>query len=152
MMDAVLEIPNKEEQRIAQTCVTALGTKSKKIFNGHSVNVRIKIQNDADFVSIPKKAFSLLLEILSNMAEGKSMTLIPSDADISTQQAADMLNVSRPHVVKLLETGVMPFKKVGSHRRIELKDLIQYEKMLQDSKEKNMSFLAKQAQELNLGY
>ena len=86
------------------------------------------------------------------MAEGKSMKLIPSDADISTQQAADMLNVSRPHVVKLLETGVMPFKKVGSHRRIELKDLIQYEKMLQDSKEKNMSFLAKQAQELNLGY
>jgi len=66
----------------------------------------------------------LLFEILDNMAMGKSITLIPSEAEVSTQQAADMLNVSRPHLVKLLEKGEIPFKKVGSHRRIQLKDLI----------------------------
>jgi len=152
MMDKIIDIPNKEEQRVAQNCVFALENKSKRIFNGHSDNVRIKISNDANFVNIPKKAFALLLEVLSNMAEGKSMTLIPSDADISTQQAADMLNVSRPHIVKLLETGAIPFKKVGAHRRIELKDLIKYEKQIKVAKEKNLSFLVKQAQELNLGY
>ena len=152
MMDKIIDIPNKEEQRVAQNCVFALENKSKRIFNGPSDNVRIKISNDANFVNIPKKAFALLLEVLSNMAEGKSMTLIPSDADISTQQAADMLNVSRPHIVKLLETGAIPFKKVGAHRRIELKDLIKYEKQIKVAKEKNLSFLVKQAQELNLGY
>ncbi len=151
-MDAVFEIPNKQEQKIAKTCVTALGNKSRRYLKGHSGQVRIKIQHDVEYISIPQKAFSLLVDILSNMAEGKSFTLIPSDAIISTQQAADMLNVSRPHIVKLLETGVIPFTKAGSHRRIELKDLINYEKKLQMSKEKNMSFLAKQAQELNLGY
>ena len=151
-MDKIIDIPNKEEQRVARNFVFALENKSKRIFNGPSDNVRIKISNDANFVNIPKKAFALLLEVLSNMAEGKSMTLIPSDADISTQQAADMLNVSRPHIVKLLETGAIPFKKVGAHRRIELKDLIKYEKKIKAAKEKNLSFLAKQAQELNLGY
>jgi excisionase family DNA binding protein len=151
-MDKIIDIPNKEEQRVARNFVFALENKSKRIFNGPSDNVRIKISNDANFVNIPKKAFALLLEVLSNMAEGKSMTLIPSDADISTQQAADMLNVSRPHIVKLLETGAIPFKKVGAHRRIELKDLIKYEKRIKAAKEKNLSFLAKQAQELNLGY
>ena len=150
-MDKIIDIPNKEEQRVARNFVFALENKSKRIFNGPSDNVRIKISNDANFVNIPKKAFALLLEVLSNMAEGKSMTLIPSDADISTQQAADMLNVSRPHIVKLLETGAIPFKKVGAHRRIELKDLIKYEKKIKAAKEKNLSFLAKQAQELNLG-
>lgn len=151
-MDKIIDIPNKEEQRVARNFVFALENKSKRIFNGPSDNVRIKISNDANFVYIPKKAFALLLEVLSNMAEGKSMTLIPSDADISTQQAADILNVSRPHIVKLLETGAIPFKKVGAHRRIELKDLIKYEKKIKAAKEKNLSFLAKQAQELNLGY
>lgn len=151
-MEALLQIPNKKEQRIARTFVNAIGARSGRYIKGGTGKVRIKIHNEEEYVSIPMKAFSLLYEILSIMAEGKSITLIPSDANLSTQQAADMLKVSRPHIVKLLETGVIPFKKVGSHRRIELDDLVQYEKKLHELKEKNMSFLAKQAQDLNLGY
>lgn len=71
---------------------------------------------------------------------------------VSTKQAADMLNVSRPHLVKLLEEGEIPFKKVGTHRRIELKNLIAYEKRLKENRNKKLDFLAKQAQDLNLGY
>jgi excisionase family DNA binding protein len=151
-MEAILEIPNNEEQRIAKTFVTTIGAKSRRFIKGRSGNVRLKIQNEKEYFNIPTKAISILFEILSNMAEGKSITLIPSDATISTQHAADMLNVSRPHIVKLLETGVIPFRKVGSHRRIELNDIVQYEKKLKAVKEKNMSILAKQAQDLNLGY
>jgi len=94
----------------------------------------------------------LLFEILKNMAEGKSLTLIPSDSVVSTQQAADMLNISRPHLVKLLEEGQIPFKKVGSHRRIELKDVVAHEEKQKKNRKDQLDFLSRQAQELNLGY
>ncbi|MBT1685017.1 excisionase family DNA-binding protein [Fulvivirgaceae bacterium PWU37] len=86
------------------------------------------------------------------MAEGKSITLIPSEAEVSTQQAADMLNVSRPHVVKLLEQGLIPYKKVGSHRRILLEDLVAYEAKQKDQRTASLKQLAQQAQDLSLGY
>ncbi len=60
--------------------------------------MKIKIQESGDFVKIPRKALALLFIIINNMAEGKSITLIPSGAEVSTQQAADMLHVSRPHL------------------------------------------------------
>lgn len=86
------------------------------------------------------------------MAKGKAVSVIPSDAEITTQQAADILNVSRPHVVKLLEDGVIPFHKVGSHRRIKLKDVERYRQNKADEREEHLSELADQAQELNMGY
>ena len=102
----------------------------------HSGFAKIKVQDHGEFLLIPKKAFHLLVEILINMSEGKSITLIPSDTQISTQQAADILSVSRPHIVKLLESGIIPFKKVDTHRRIELRQLIEYEKKLSKTESK----------------
>ncbi len=86
------------------------------------------------------------------MAEGKSIALLPSDAAISTQQAAELLNVSRPHLVKLLESGKIPFRKAGSHRRIVVADLLAYQENLQRIRKQQLDFMAKQAQDLNLGY
>jgi excisionase family DNA binding protein len=77
---------------------------------------------------------------------------MPSDTEVSALQAADMLHVFRPHIVKLLEQGAIPFKKVGSHRRILLEDLLKYDQELKQQREKSLQFLAQQAQELNLGY
>lgn len=68
------------------------------------------------------------------------------------QQAADILNVSRPHVLKLLEEGIIPFKKVGSHRRILLDDLLVYANQQKDTRKEQLRFLTQQAQALNLGY
>jgi excisionase family DNA binding protein len=88
------------------------------------------------------------------MADGNSIALFFSDrnADISTQQAAELLGVSRPHIVSLLEKGDIPFFKVGTHRRIHLKDLIAYNKKIKKNKADKLDFLAAQAQELNMGY
>jgi excisionase family DNA binding protein len=86
------------------------------------------------------------------MALGKSITILPSETELSTQQAADILNVSRPHIVKLLEEGHLPFKKTGTHRRIDLINLIQYQNRLKATRNEKLDFLTKQAQELNLGY
>mgnify|MGYP000061454792 CR=1 FL=1 len=86
------------------------------------------------------------------MAKGKSIALLLSDSEISTQQAADILNVSRPHIVKLLKNGIIPHRKVGTHRRIKLDDLLSYEDKLKKSTRKNLNVLTKEAQKLNLGY
>lgn len=151
-MQAVLESTTKEDQRIAKSSISKLREASERVRSSEGNFVEIKISENGDFLKIPKRALSLLFEILSNMAHGKSLTLIPSDTEVSTQQAADMLKVSRPHLVKLLEEGEIPFKKVGTHRRIELNNLIAYEKRLKENRIEKLDFLAKQAQDLNLGY
>jgi len=150
-MEAVLEKTTKEDQNIAKSSVSRLLATSQALGHG-STFVEIKVKGENMFLRIPKKALSLLITILGNMAEGKSITLIPSDAVFSTQQAADFLDVSRPHLVKLLEEGKIPFKKAGTHRRIELSDLITYKNKLKSDRNKNLDFLAKQAQDLNFGY
>jgi excisionase family DNA binding protein len=78
--------------------------------------------------------------------------LLPSDSHISIEQAADLLNVFPPQLVKLLEEGIIPFKKAGTHRRIELKHLVEYQQKTLEDRNNKLNFLANQAQELSLGY
>ncbi|RYY38601.1 MAG: DNA-binding protein [Chitinophagaceae bacterium] len=151
-MEALLERTTKKDQKIALSTMPFLKETSKRVTKAESNYIKIAIEGKNEFLKIPKKAMFLLFEIMKNMAEGKSITLIPSDSEISTQQAADMLNVSRPHLIKLLEKGQIPYKKVGSHRRIELKDILEYEARQKKNRKTQIDFLAQQAQELNLGY
>lgn len=72
--------------------------------------------------------------------------------ELTTQEAADMLNVSRPHLVKLLEEGVLPFHKTGRHRRVRFADLMVYRDARQKESESAMAELAEQAQQLRMGY
>jgi excisionase family DNA binding protein len=103
-------------------------------------------------VSIPESAFRLLNDILTQMAKGNAVTLIPVQAELTTQQAANILNVSRPFLVEQLEKGVIPYRKVGTHRRILFKDLMDYKETMDRNRLKTLDELAAQAQELNLGY
>ncbi len=151
-MEAVLKKTTETDRRIALESLSIYQSASRIIKSSHKKGIKIKIEDSDDVITVPKTAFSLFMTILQNMAEGKSISIIPSDSEVSTQQAADMLNVSRPHLVKLLETGQIPFRKVGSHRRILLKDIIEYDKMLEKERGRQLEYLAQQAQELNLGY
>jgi excisionase family DNA binding protein len=81
---------------------------------------------NGDAVILPPSAFDALRLVVRWMAEGRTINLVPSGSAISTQQAADMLGVSRPHVVRLLDKGEMSFDKPGVHRRIPVEEVIAY--------------------------
>ena len=86
---------------------------------------RFTLSNGAT-VQLPKTAVDGLIEILEAVAEGDAATVVRTPREVSTQQAATVLNVSRPTVVKLIDDGVLPSRKVGSHRRVTLTDLLAY--------------------------
>jgi|SRR5690554_2575487 len=151
-METLIKRTTKEDQKIALRSLQGFQDVSQRIKSSRKKGVKIKIQETGEFITIPKKALALLSAILQNMAEGKTISIVPSNSEVSTQQAADMLNISRPHLVKLLEAKQIPFKKVGSHRRVLLKDIIEYKEQLAKQREAQLDFLSNQAQDLNLGY
>lgn len=109
-------------------------------------------KNQAHQVELPTSALRLLVDVLSELAEGNAVKVVPIHAELTTQEAADMLNVSRPHLVKLLESGALAFHKTGKHRRIRFADLMAFKTEQDRASAQAMEALAKQAQELQLGY
>jgi len=109
-------------------------------------------KNEAHQVELPTSALRLLVDVLSELAEGNAVKVVPIHAELTTQEAADMLNVSRPHLVKLLESGALAFHKTGKHRRIRFADLMAFKTEQDRASTQAMEALAKQAQELQLGY
>jgi len=151
-METIVKRTSKSDQRIASDSISRLKRVVKPINERSKSGIKITIEETEEVITIPEKAFSMLISIVSSMSEGKSVVLTPTNSELTTQQASDRLNISRPHLVKLLENNTIPFKKVGSHRRILVKDILRYEKKQQRIREEQLSFLSSQAQELNLGY
>ncbi|HBC60210.1 MAG TPA: DNA-binding protein [Planctomycetaceae bacterium] len=117
------------------------------------LQVRIEPENEPEeSISIPVSAFRLLNGILTEMAKGNSVTLIPVHAELTTQKAAEILNVSRPFLIEQLEKGIIPHRKVGTHRRIMLKDLMEYKETMDHHRLNALEELSALDQELGLGY
>ena len=118
-----------------------------------SLRLRIESENEPEeSISIPVTAFRLLNSILTEMAKGNAVTLIPVHAELTTQQAAQILNVSRPFLIEQLEKGVIPYRKVGTHRRVMYKDLMEYKQTMDRNRLHTLDELSAIDQELGLGY
>jgi excisionase family DNA binding protein len=86
------------------------------------------------------------------MAAGRGVTLIPQKAELTTVQAAEILNVSRPFLIKLLESKEIPYRKVGKHRRVKMEDVMAYKDRIDKERESILDALVADAQENNMGY
>jgi excisionase family DNA binding protein len=101
---------------------------------------------------LPTSALRLLVDILGELAIGNAVKVVPVHAELTSQEAADLLNVSRPHLVKMLEEGAIPFTKTGRHRRIRFSDLMAFKQQRDAESQEAMEALVRQAQELGMGY
>lgn len=150
-MSAALKLPDEEaaeQAREALRVLTALPSPSKS----KSVELKTAGTEDQVSISVPREAFDLFVEILGQMSLGNAVTIVPVHAELTTQQAADLLNVSRPHLVQLLETQKLPFRKVGTHRRIRAEDLITYKRIEEARRKEALDELTAEAEQLGLGY
>lgn len=154
MSTVIDRLDNKEDLelvKVAQRClVSALD---------HSRAVQIAVLEegeqdlgDAPLLRLPPNVVRLFADVLGTLAQGKAVTVMPKELDVTTQEAAMYLNMSRPYLVRLLEAGKIPHHKVGTHRRLRFEDVVQYKDERKRRSEQALQALADQAQELELGY
>ena len=115
--------------------------------------VRLRVEESDgtnELITVPTAAFRLLVGILNEMADGNAVRLIPLHAELTTGEAAELLNVSRPFVVKLLDEGQIPSRLVGKHRRVMFKDVMTYKDEHYRARSEVLSRLSALDQELGL--
>lgn len=148
-MTALLErtdtiVPSDEDAKLA--------AESSRILSTH-VDRELQVQlDDGQALPLPRALRELITHLLVEISQGNAVTVIPVHAEMTTQEAADFLNVSRPHLVKLVETGQLPHHKVGTHRRVRFTDLKTFKQKQAETRSKALEELASQAQDLDMGY
>jgi len=144
LVDDGTVVPSKDDVELAQQASRQLSRRKRE-------QLTVRLEDGSELV-LPKAAARLLTHLLTEMSQGNAITLIPLHAELTTKQAADLLNVSRPFLIKLLEERKLPHRKVGSHRRVLFTDLKRYKESFEKERQQVMDALAAQAEELDLGY
>ena len=141
--------PSEREAIIARTSKQLL---SRYVREDQPLTVQVMDADQEEPIELPAGAVTLLLDILGAMASGQGVTIIPEDAELTTVQAADIRHVSRPFLIKLLEDGQIPYRRVGKHRRIRMEDVMNYKRAIDHQREAVLDQLVTDAQEQDMGY
>jgi excisionase family DNA binding protein len=156
-----LRPPTEDESRMAQESRRRLGPALADLVVPNDsgspartalLTVNVQGKPASEPMEIPAAVLRLLGYILTEMAQGNAVTLTPIHAELTTKQAADLLQVSRPFLCKLLDNNEIPHRKVGRHRRIKFVDLMDYKRHIDEARSRSLDELAGQAQELDMGY
>jgi len=137
-------LPTESDSKIAAEA-------SRELSKNPTERLRVRL-DDGTELELPQSAARLLIHLLTEIAQGNAVTIIPIHAELTTQEAADFLGVSRPFLIRLLEENQIPFHKAGTHRRVKFLDLEAFKKRFKTRQNKALDELVKQAQDLDLGY
>jgi len=141
--------PSAQDAALAR----ASGQLLSRYTQGHGpLMLRVRDAGQDQPLELPKGAAALLMDILEAMATGRGVTLIPENAELTTVQAAEILSVSRPFLIKLLEESAIPHRKVGKHRRIRMEDVMAYKARIDREREAVLDQLVTDAQAQDMGY
>lgn len=142
--------PTPHDTELAQASSRELASYTE---GERDLTIRISL-NDKESASlvIPVAAFRLFVQTLAEMARGNAVALLPVQSELTTQAAAELLQVSRPYLVSLLDQGVIPHRKVGTHRRVLVQDVLTFKQQNEARRLAALRELSEQAQELDLGY
>jgi excisionase family DNA binding protein len=138
--------PNAE---LAQRAARRIGEYLTTHPGAAPVTIQGELAGD-DALVVPREAAVLLAKVLGYLATGEGVTVMPDSAELTTQQAAEFLNVSRPYLIKLLEAERIPYRLVGTHRRIRFKDLRDYKNRDDLQRRRAADELTQLSQELGL--
>ena len=141
--------PSPQDAAIARITHETLSSYSS---TDQPLKLRVKGGDQEQAIDLPAGAVGLLVHALEAMAEGRGFTLIPETTEVTTIQAADILNVSRPFLVKLLEQNAIPHRKVGKHRRIRVEDVLAYKNSIDRERDQVLEQLTRDAQAQDMGY
>ena len=141
--------PSKEDVELARASGQRLAPLARR---GRPLALRVRDADKEETIELPASAVKLLQAILEDMALGRAVTIVPQNAELTTQQAAELLNVSRPFLVQLLEQKKLPFRLVGTHRRVRFEDVLRFKENIDAERRKVLDQLAAEAQELKMGY
>ena len=136
--------PEKERKALERIDKALQTKKAKKAAKAHLRGP------DGEEIIIPRSLYVVLLEALKQLITGRAISIVPVTAELTTQQAADLLNVSRPFLIRILEHGEIPFHKAGTHRRVYLHDLLAYKRKRDAAAEEALGRLVAEAQELGI--
>lgn len=143
VIDLTRRLPTREEVASAAEAATALA-------NARAENGALEIRgDDGEPVRLAPAIANIMIDLLGHFSRGDMVTLVPTGAMLTTQQAADILNVSRPYLSKLLKEGELPFIPVGSHRRVMHADLMAYKDQRDAGRKAALDELAELGQEFD---
>lgn len=152
LLDHHLAVPDEASSTQAAEAVDILERFLRQHPDVQGASVTLTTDDSDTTVEIPGPALRLLVDILAQIANGNAVTVAPVHTELTTQQAADILNVSRPYLVKLLEERRLPFRRVGNRRRVLLADLIAYKRIDDAERRAVADELTAEAQRLGLDY
>ena len=142
-------LPSNRDTFLAQEALSRLAEHFRALEH-HRIRFLDESDRESETLELPPSVVQLLLDILDHVARGNVVRLLPIQAELTTQQAATLLNVSRPHLVQLLEDRKIPYRKVGTHRRIRAEDVFAYKRGINRKRREVLQEIAAHDQELGL--